>query len=387
MNNIGLIAFPDAPTEVFKRGEDILQSKLNTLKYSISDTTDADILFILTGGSENKAKNIIKDKQLILILTLTENNSFAAASEIKAYSNQHHIQSVIYNLDNEENIEDKIENFIICKKAIKGIANYKIGLIGNVSGWLIASDVNKERINNKLGIQLQKIDWNEYADFQNHEINANFVNHFKSSEFSLEDSSRVYNLLSEIKNKEQLDAITVECFPLVRNHEVTACLALSKFNSDGLPAGCEGDITSILGKTIVKELTGQIPWMANLVSVKSDEIFLAHCTIATNLVNNYHIITHFETNVGTAIQGDYAANSVTIFRLNNELDRAFIAKGEITERPTRDDACRTQIKVQLSGQATQKLIDDPLGNHHLVLQGDFSERLTLYCKLSKIEII
>ncbi|PLX21519.1 MAG: hypothetical protein C0597_03325 [Marinilabiliales bacterium] len=383
---ISLIAFPGAPREVFERGEKILQSKLNTVEYLITDK-DPDMIFILTGGSENHAKALIENSKTIFILALTENNSFAASTEIKAYCNQNNIDSVLYNIDIEERIEDKMKYFAACKNAIEHLKNYKIGLIGNVSEWLIASDVDKNLIKNKMGMQLQKIHWNDYPDFREYAVNKEFKYHFNESDFNLDDSSKIYNLLSQISSQKELDAITVECFPLVKEHAVTACLALSKFNTDGLPAGCEGDITSIICKTIVKELTGQIPWMANMVSVKNEEIFLAHCTIATNLVKSYEIKTHFETDLGTAIQGEYNQDTVTIFRLDNELNKAFVALGEIIERPTKQDACRTQISVKLTSAYTDKLKEDPLGNHHLVLAGDYTELLNFYCKLMKIEVV
>ena len=50
----------------------------------------------------NRAElTILKDKKQILVLAMTESNSFAAASEIKAYCNQNKIDSVLYNIDNE----------------------------------------------------------------------------------------------------------------------------------------------------------------------------------------------------------------------------------------------------------------------------------------------
>lgn len=213
------------------------------------------------------------------------------------------------------------------------------------------------------------------------------IEHFKTSDFNLEDSSRVYTLLQHIKKDKKLDAITVECFPLVRNLAVTACLALSKMNTEGLPAGCEGDIASITGKIIVKALTRQIPWMANVASIEKNSIFLAHCTIATNLVEVFNITTHFETNLGTSVQGRFKANEVTLFRINSELNKAFISRGEVIELPEKVDACRTQIKVHIPDEDRQKLKDNPLGNHHLVIPGDHSELLSYFCKLTKLDII
>ncbi|MCK5028620.1 MAG: hypothetical protein KAR57_03235 [Bacteroidales bacterium] len=383
---VKLIAFPGASKEIISRGEQILRNKLTDFSIEITNQ-NPDTLFIITGGSENQAKNLLKDKKQILILAITENNSYAAASEIKAYCNQKRIDSVLYNIDNEKDLQTKLNHYLKCTKALSKLNNYKIGLIGEVSEWLIASDIDKKILNNKFGLQLEKIAWNSFPKYSEYPVNTAFLNHFKNSGFNLEDSSKVFNLLQDIIKQKQVDAITVECFPLVRENAVTACLALSKLNTEGFASGCEGDITSITGKLIAKELTGQVPWMANLASLEENKIFFAHCTIATNLVSDYKINTHFETGEGTAVQGKFKAENATVFRLNNALSKAFISYGQIVERPEREDSCRTQIKIEIPKADIQKLKENPLGNHHLIIPGDHVKLLKYFCKLTGIEVI
>ena len=91
------------------------------------------------------------------------------------------------------------------------------------------------------------------------------------------------------------------------------------------------------------------------------------------------VTTHFETGVGTAIQGDFAADDVTIFRLDSSLRRAFLTCAPVLARPRYAHACRTQIEVALPPQAVRLLRDSPLGNHHLILPGNHADRLRLAC--------
>jgi len=383
---VALIAFPGAPEEIIKRGEAILKSKLDTTKIEI-DNVNPDALFIISGGSENQAKSILQKSNRMLILAMTENNSYAAASEIKSYCNQNNIDSVLYNIDNESSFKQKIQNYIKSNITLNTLSKIKIGLIGEVSEWLISSDINKETLKERLGLKLEKISWNDFPKYDTFPINTDFLNHFKDSGIDLKDSSRVYNLLKEIINRKQLNAITVECFPLVKENAVTACLALSLFNTHNIAAGCEGDITSVVGKLIIKELTNQIPWMANLAGIEDDKVFFAHCTIATDLVSDYKINTHFETNEGTAVQGQFISENTTVFRLNNELNKAFLSFGRIAERPDRNDSCRTQIKVEIPTTDIQKLKDNPLGNHHLIIPGNHIELVEYFCRLTGIELV
>jgi L-fucose isomerase-like protein len=383
---VALIAFPGASKEVIARGEEILKSKLNLINIEVDDA-NPEALFIVSGGSENHAKSILESSKRMLVLAMTENNSYAAATEIKSYCNQHNIDSVLYNIDNEINIEDKIQNYITSNNALNNLSQTKVGLIGEVSEWLISSDINKETLKEKLGLELEKISWNDFPKYDTFPVNPDFLNHFNDSGFDLEDSSRVYNLLQDIIAKKQLDAITVECFPLVRESSVTACLALSLFNTKTIAAGCEGDITSIAGKLIVKELTNQVPWMANLAGIEDDKVFFAHCTIATDLVSDYKINTHFETNEGTAVQGQFKSESVTIFRLNNALNKAFLSFGRIVDRPDHNDSCRTQIKLEIPTADIQKLKNNPLGNHHLIVPGDHRELIEFFLNMIQIKLV
>ncbi len=386
MIKIALIAYPEAPKKLIDRGEKILHEKINKLDFEIVDE-NPDALFVVSGGSEMQAKKLLTAKENVIILAMTENNSYAAASEIKAYCNHVGINSILMNLDTESHPDRKIRNYTQAINAYTNIKDYKVGLIGNISEWLINSTIDDDILKNRLGLTIEKIQWNDFPKYTDFEPNKDFVNHFQANSFDLTDSSKVYNLLQDMITKKQLDAITVECFPLVRENQVTACLALSKFNESGTPAGCEGDITSITGKIILKELTGQIPWMANLASIEKDKIFFAHCTIASNLVADYKVTTHFETNQGTAIQGQFKYENATVFRLSKDLTKAFLSYGRITERPEREDSCRTQIKIELPVEDINKLKENPLGNHHLVLPGDHRMLIKCFLEIANMKVV
>lgn len=383
---VALIAFPGAPEEVISKGEEKIKKTFKGVDFEITEQ-NPEVLFIVTGGSEFKAKQIVDNKSNAIILAETANNSYAAATEVKSYCNNIGVKSLLYNIDTELDVEKKFTQAIQSFQVLEKLKSYKVGLIGNVSEWLINSDINKELLNDKFGINLEQIDWEKYPKFDTFSSNDSFISHFNESDFDLTESSKVYNLLQDIIAKEKLDAITVECFPLVQENAVTACLALSKFNTDNIAAGCEGDIASIVGKIICKELVGQIPWMANMAGIEEDKVFLAHCTIATDLVEDYTIKTHFETNEGTAIQGKYKSEDVTVFRLNKSLDKAFLSTGKIVEYPKREDACRTQIKVELDKADILKIKNNPLGNHHLVIPGSHAELIAHFFKQIGIYLV
>jgi L-fucose isomerase-like protein len=384
---VRILAFAEAKQDYIELGKERLRTMLPEYAEQFQFVEEqADILFVLSGGSEQTARQMAKKEKFYVILSNELDNSNAAALEIKAWMNREKIASKL--LSNPEEMKTFLASYVELASAIESLKGKQLGLIGNVSDWLIASSVEKNVLMNKLGINLKQIDWKTLCSFEDAEVNTDFLTEFeyKNQEEKI-NASKIYSILKDCVDKENLDALTVECFPLVRQKSVTACLALSLFNDQQIPAGCEGDLVSIVGMMFAKEVSGSIPWMANVAKISKEATLFAHCTIGKNLLSDYKVTTHFETGLGTAIQGMYRYNDITVFRFNSELNKAFITTGNVLDRPQYATACRTQIEVKLPAKAVESLKENPLGNHHLILQGDQTEKLQLACALLGIEVI
>ena len=370
---IKLLAFQGATQAMRDDGLKTLQTLLATTR--IDQVEDApDILFFLSGGSEQHAASVIQPAQFYILLAGSTDNAYAAATEVKAFANQHAIRTVLLNTDDPDTPK-RLKHYIAILRGLNRLHGQHIGIFGHASPWLIASSTAAADLNHVLGIKIKRLLWDQLPDYHDEPINQDFLNVFRDCGADLTSTSRLYTLLSHCIEQEHLNAITVECFPLVKQHGITACLPLALLNNNGIPAGCEGDITSITGMMLAKEAAGRIPWIANLAHISHECVRFAHCTVAPALLNRYAITTHFETGKGTAIQGHWTSSDVTVFRLNKTLNRAFIAHGPVLRRPQLDTACRTQIEVGLTAAARCTLQEDPLGNHHLILPGNLTKLL------------
>ncbi len=383
---INLLASKGTPDEIIKSGIKRIEKIIDPGYYEICDQ-DPQVLFFLTGGSELAALRLITDERFYILIGSRHDNSYAAATEVKAYMNHHKIPSILLDEEDSEIVTELNEIFII-NHAIKNIKEKKLGLIGEVSDWLISSSVDSKRIESKTGIHFTQIPWDSLEHFSAFKESVEFLHDFSDHNgYDLKKTSRVYSLLDHVIQSHELDAITVECFPMVIRDKVTACLPLAKFNNDGIPAGCEGDLTAIIGMMLCKELTGIIPWIANINKVTDDLCMFSHCTIAPALVSDFTVKTHFESGEGTAIQGRFKADTVTIFRFDQHFEKVFIAIAQITGHPQIEAACRTQIEVRLSKQDVEILKKNPLGNHHLILPGDYTNRIQLASIMLGMEIV
>lgn len=383
--SLSMFAYEGAENQVFKNARAYLENTFG-IDFFDFNQNNTEVIYFVSGGSELSAINHKSDSDFIILLASPQSNSYASATEVKAYMDKNNIEAILLNTE-DSHTQSLLESIKTIKSNLKKLETKTIGLLGTVSSWLVASDTKQSALKDKLGIKLKQIPWDSLPAYHEMEKSDELINEFKDAgKFDLSQTSQVHSLIKSCIQKEKLDAVSVECFSMVVTHGVTACLPLAKFNSDSFPAGCEGDIPSIVGKMFVQSVTGKIPWMANAASITSDRSLFAHCTIAPNLVENAQIMTHFETDKGTALRGDFIGNEITIFRLNAEINEAFISKASIVNRPKYSDACRTQIEVVLPDEAVSFLKESPLGNHHLVIPGDTTEAITMACRLKNIKL-
>lgn len=362
------LAYEGAPAHLHSEGLEMLRAKLSI--NLIDNAAKPSILLFLTGGSEAEAIKHLDRDHFQLLVSSGRSNAYASAMEVKAYSHQNHFQNSLFNLDDPGDIED-LGLALDVLAALENLKGKRLGIIGNESGWLVASGVEDTVLKAKLGIELVRIPWPVAGDHEIAGPDKDFIKKFKAGkQFNIEDASRVHSLLKKVIADHHLDAVTVECFPMVQEKGVTACLSLSFLNDLGIPAGCEGDISSITGMMVARELFGEIPWMANLAGVKGNKLLLAHCTAPVNMLSGYNVFTHYETGKGTAVQGMFNWQGVTVFRFSNKLDRLFAAYGKAVNGVYEENACRTQLWVELPENDIRELKTNPLGNHHLVLPGD-----------------
>ena len=346
-----------------------------------------DVICFLSGGSEQEAIALLSPDTFTLLLAGFEDNAFAAAMEVVAWAGNRNVPVMLVSLDEaaESQLPEKMAS--VCK-ALKNLRGKRVGLIGGVSHWLVASAVHKEIARKVLGLEILHFPWEVLPDYKafppDPELLEVFGDHGPER---LEKEAGILGFLKKVIGDQQLDALTLECFTMVKDHDITACLSLGLLNSQGFPAGCEGDMVSLAGMMLAKELTGVVPWMANVAAIRGGTILFAHCTAPLNLVESFQVDSHFETGKSAAIKGETNMDQVTVFRMNEKLDKAFVAEGKIVSRPSHGFACRTQSEVALSPSDNEKIRQYPLGNHHLLLPGHQKDLLELACRYKGIQVV
>ena len=376
-------------------------------------TGNLDVIYVRTGGTEGLFEEVFPTLQgNILLLTSGKSNSLAASMEILSYLNQQGRQGEIIH-GSTDYIAERLKVLAQVQAARKSLNGKKLGVIGQPSDWLISSNPDAEALKAKLGVNLVHVPIEELIDIVLSDEDLSAYSHRSMgqnsglgnpdmTEITAQIPStiqkytsgvlRIYSSLKKLIEKYELSGLTLRCFDLLTAVENTGCLALALLNAEGYPAGCEGDVPTLLTMTVGKALTGQCGFQCNpsRINPETGELLLAHCTIPFDMIRNYSFNTHFESGIGIAIHGEMPEGDATIFKLSGNLGRNFCCKANLTGNPYEQSLCRTQITMTLDSSSAENgnspaaicrdyFLKSPIGNHHVVFSGDHTALFEAFC--------
>ena len=345
---------------------------------------DFKIVFIATGGVERLViQHFERLPRPVIMLADGMQNSLAAALEISSWLRSRGMKNEILHGELSaiiQRIHILYNNFC----AQRSLFGKRIGVIGTPSSWLIASNVDYLLAKRRWGIEYMDIPLERiYEHFQlitDDEVGASCAalasQALACREASPEDlikAMRLYRAIKKVCEEEKLDALTLSCFKLVEQIDTTGCLALSLLNDEGIIAGCEGDLQSVFTLLAVKTLAKKEGFMANpsMINTRTNELVLGHCTVGLKQSERYIIRNHFETEKGIGIQGLLPTGDVTIVKCGGEcLDEYYLSTGTLTENTNYINMCRTQVRIKMDTPA-EYFLKNPLGNHHILLHGNY----------------
>ena len=347
-----------------------------------------DAFMIATGGVENLFKRIwtMIDVETVCTPSLRKtvtmiadgrNNSLAAALEILTYLGNEGVEGRIVHGTNDEIVETL--------RATSPLSGLRIGLFGQPSDWLIASGVDRDFLRRRYGVTTLDIDLQRLIDgikavpqAEADKVSQGILQRTRGvkepSPADLLEAAKAYLAIKQICKEERLDAMTIRCFDIIKACGTTSCLALALLNDEGLVAGCEGDMQTLMSMLLVRRVCGEKAFMANPSILSDGSAMLAHCTIPLGMCDEISLRSHFESGIGVAIQGVLPLTDYTLFKWGGPtLDRYFVAEAKALEAPYSDHFCRTQITLDVN--LKPYLLQHSIGNHHVVIRGRHGEAI------------
>ena len=337
-----------------------------------------DYVMVATGGVESLFKTIWS-KGLLKTTTLIadgRNNSLAASLEILSYLSENEQKGRIIHGTNDEIVNGIVENVVGTQdRASSLFIGTRIGVFGQPSDWLIASGVDYDYIKERYGIETVFIDLQRLVD----EVGA-------SEKSDMLAADKTYAAIKKICQEERLDAMTIRCFDIVKACNTTSCLALAKLNDEGIVAGCEGDMQTLMTMLLAKKLCNELAFMANPSILTEKTTMFAHCTVPLSMCFRTTMRTHFESGIGVAVQGDMPLTDYTIMKWGGRrLDKFFVTEAKAIENQYSEHFCRTQIMLDVN--LKPYLLHRTIGNHHVIIRGRHAAEIRNFMKENGISSI
>ena len=94
---------------------------------------------------------------------------------------------------------------------------------------------------------------------------------------------------------------------------------------------------------------------------------------------DFEIMTHFESQIGVAFRGKLEEGPVTVFKTSGLLDKYFVTSGTLLANLSEYNLCRTQIQLKLD-KSVNYFLRESIGNHHLIVEGDYTELVDEFFK-------
>lgn len=351
---------------------------------------------ISTGGVENIFLDLLKRNLVGTNVTLIADgrfNSLAASMEILTYLNNNNIKAFIAYGSNEEisaRLKDLTHIDFVneqCGSAALSLSGDKIAVFGEPSDWLIASNVDRDFLKQKFNIDFVDIPLetlfrrfslidDNMVEFLTTDFQA-VTSRGETTERDLLDSLKIYLAINQICQENNCTCATVRCFSIIEKLKATGCLALALLNDEGIDAACEGDLQSLLSMILVRRVTGMPSFMANPSAMSKDNhtTTFAHCTVPTTMCRRYGFRSHFESQCGLAVAGEFSPSEVyTIFKWGGEkLDRFFVEEAVSVVAPSNENLCRSQLTLNFYNP--EYMLNNPIGNHHIIVKGAFADKL------------
>lgn len=345
-----------------------LHTEVSGMPFKVSDMfiNENQVVAVLSGGTEAQFVDLVKDKKIdlkrpVYLLVSEFSNSLPAALEILSFIRQRNGIAKIMQHAKDTIFPEMTETDSLTRaplaKVLKNEKKLRLGVLGKPSDWLIASQVSHKEVLKDMNCELVDIPFEELSSLG--EVDP-----------GMKGAEAIYERIKEIIAKHKLDGITLRCFDLFTTCKNTGCIAISKLQDEGIPAGCEGDIPVLLTMLACRNLTGEAGFMGNPARITPEgKILLAKCTIPLSMTEKHEYTNHFESGLGIAIHGEVAEGDYTLVKLSHDMKHLLAVNVTVTGCQYEQNMCRTQIWVQTTPIVSQYLLTSPLSNHHVLIKG------------------
>lgn len=212
-------------------------------------------------------------------------------------------------------------------------------------------------------------------------------------EKKLKEYAKTYLGLKNLLNEYNANSLTIDC-AFLPNVELVPCYSFGVLIDEGIPSGCEGDTSALLGMSILMGLSEKSALMGNLFAnathndVENNVIVINHDVVPPSMgdkkekikLRDFHADKKGLTGFIKLMKGE----KVTVVGMDRKAKRIWYSKGEILW--TEDTVhCRTSIGIKVKD--AKRIGKEGFGHHQVITYGNFGDEIEMLAKILKIETI
>ncbi len=275
------------------------------------------------------------------------------------------------------------ENFLRALRVKKFLRESKFLYIGEIPSFSAPGGPwDFFKVQERLGIRFRHIEINEFFrifdKFSDEEAKAvlenwktDFSKIIEPTEKDLLDVARVYLALRYLCEREDANAVTINCGRFTEERPIVPCLAFNKLIDEGIICGCEGDITALISALILHAVSGQPILMGNfgykpgMFEAREGEVTIEHDILPLSMASTKYIIRDYHgRRFGVTAYADIKTNQpMTLLNISSNLNEMTVMEGTI--KSSEDGGhCRVIIRMSVDGDI-KRIPEILVGSQHI----------------------
>jgi hypothetical protein len=276
---------------------------------------------------------------------------------------------------------------------------------------VIRGNERKDTVHKQLGINLRFVPASTFTDLYNatpesDEMRAIADQHLRgatkvigAARQDVINGARSYVVARTILAKEEADGISMDCLGVLGPTKIALpCLAWSRMNDEGVPAGCEADLGAVASHVIVQYLFARPGFQVDPVGETAQQAIIgSHCSCPTRL-NGFdlppepYLVRHHH--------GERDATIQTLWRTGQDVTsldvepsaakpgtyRLLIQAGKVMENVSVPPSGGCVVAPMIKFDGAGDVLSNP-GFHQVYFYGNYKQHLLDFCRLMDIEAV
>ena len=271
----------------------------------------------------------------------------------------------------------------------------KIGVIGTRPEGFDTCDYDSVEVKDKLNVSLIDIDLDDLFE-ESRNVNDSTIAATKKriasylegtqelEQDEFDKSISIYHGLDSLKEKHNLDAFAIRCWPeTFTEYGCASCGPMAMMNEKKVSCACEADVLGGISCNILNQINDRPSLLVDIVDVdKADNsLVFWHCGLAPiSMAKEGTAKSGIHSNRKKPLLHDFSlkAGEITIFRVSKARNKLqfFVLKGTVIDRPNSFSGTSGVISLGPdSAHKAEQMFKGGLEHHVAFTYGDVSDQL------------